>query len=143
MKTILIAMLLVSVGVCAMEMPKDEFLERSAFVVVAKMDKVAGWEEPIPGMLLVASSMVVEEVLRGEVASNTIIVKSYRGVTGSPELELDKRYVLFLEWDHEVQAYIPVNGVQGCWDLLEGDKLGGMGFGRTLTKLREYFIKHP
>ena len=142
MKFWIIFFILVSVGACAMEMPKGEFMDLSKLIVVAKVDSVGSWTEPMPGMLVYDFNVKIEETFRGQ-ASDTIAVKSCGNVTETPELELGKRYVMFLQWSDELEAYLFVNGVQGCWEVYEDGTLGGMGRGRPLKKLREHFQNHP
>lgn len=141
MKLLLVVLLGFAVSACAMEMPRDEFLDSSELVVVLKLDSIAKWEEPATGMLLLSNRMLIEEVLKGNVASSTLVVKTYGNVTESPELEIGKRYVMFLQWSEEETAFLPVNGVQGCWEILSDDKLGGMGRGRSLDSLKAFFKK--
>lgn len=143
MKIWVLCFILVITGACAMELPREEFLDLAELVVVVKMQSVASWEEPASGMLLLSNCLLVEETLRGKAASDTVIVKNYANVTGCPELEIGVKYVMFLQWNEELQSYLLVNGVQGCWQILDGDLLGGMGRQRSLEKLREFFQKNP
>jgi hypothetical protein len=119
-------------------MPQDEFLKASELVAVVQVNKIASWtKDATTGVLLFDVELKVQEVLKGDSTIKNITIKSYSGITGTPEMEMGKRYVMFLEWSQDLKVFLPVNGLQGCWGILKNNQLTGMGHGKTLESLRK------
>ena len=59
----------------------------------------------------------------------------------SPMIPEGEKVILFLQ-KNTLGVYKVNNLVQGAWPLLENDECGGMGFGQTLTSLKELIKKN-
>ena len=125
-------------------MPKEQLVEASEYIVVAKVqtvsntDRVMRWREVTAKV--VKNELQVIEMIKGSLSLEKPFVLYTFEYNGEMEdnVELSSKgsiVLLFLEKDEKGELK-PVNGIQGVWPM-NNDKFAGIGSGTTLKQIRE------